>query len=205
MARRSRSTTRPWSVRGVERHERRPHTLEITLPERGARGAREVHRRIREVELGRPAKARGGLAIPSGGERGGGPARQQVGLLLAVLAIEHQALVLGEQVIDRRASSGQDLLATAQDTGTVRRSQLLDIGLVRCRQGPIPLAQVNGDLGGVGEGDRVAVPEPEPAGHVERRIAALEGTPRIASRATQRRGSAGRGRRSAAGPASRQA
>ena len=164
----------PMEVTRVKRSERLSQTLEITLPERGARGAREVHRRIREIELGRPAKARGSLAIPSGRERGGGPARHHVGLLLGVLAVEHQALVLGEQVIDRHASRGQDLLAAAQDGRTVLRSQVLDVCLVRRGHGPIPLAEVNGDLGGVGECDGVAVPEPEPAGQVERRIAALE-------------------------------
>ena len=89
--------------------------------------------------------------------------------------------MLGEQVIDRLASRGQDLLAAAQDGRTVRRSQLLDVGLVRRRQRPVPLAEVDGDLGGVAERDGVAVPEPEPAGHVERRLAALEGPPRIAA------------------------
>ena len=43
--------------RGVDRNERSPHTLEITCPQRGPPSAREVHRCICEIELGRPAKA----------------------------------------------------------------------------------------------------------------------------------------------------
>ena len=205
MARRSRSTTRPWRSAASMRHERFPHAFEITGPEPGSRSAREVHRRIREVELGRPAKAHRGLAIPTDGERGGSLARQQVGLLLAVLAIEHQALVLGEQVVDRRASRGQDLLATAQDGWHGPPEPDARRWARPSRPGPSPTRR--------GQrrsrrrwrvrwrscsGTRTCGPCRTPRCCARR-------NPSDRGRATKRRGSAGRGRRSAAGPASRQA
>ena len=174
--------------RGVERRKCRPQPLEITLPERGARGAREVHRGIREVQLGGPAPGGRGLAIPSGGERGGGPARQKVGLVLGVLAVNNEARVLGEHVIDRRAASGQDLLATTQEACTIPRRQLLDVGIVRGRQGPVPLTEVHAHLGCVGECDRVGVAKPEPGWQDRTPPCSARTNPSDHARATKRRG-----------------
>ena len=56
-----------------------------------------------------------------------------------------------------------------------------NVRVVRGRQGPVPLAEVHGKLGGVANRGRVAAPEPEPAREVQRRLAALEGTPWIAT------------------------
>ena len=168
-------------VGGARRSEARLHGVKIALPEQRSSGARVIRRCVRGVHLGGPSPGPRRLAIPSRGERHGGPRRQKVGLLLGVASLRDEALVLREQVVDGLASSGKDLRARAEDARTVRWSEVPDVRVVRGRQGPVPLAEVHGKLGGVADCGRVAAPEPEPARQVERRLAALEGTPWIAT------------------------